>query len=33
MIFNAIINWDDPTPAKPAAPVVSTTPIGRSDRP
>jgi hypothetical protein len=32
MIFNAIVNWDDPTPAKPAAPVMSATPAGRTGR-
>ena len=30
MVFNSIINWDDPTPSKSAAPVMSTTPAGRT---
>jgi len=29
MIFNAIVNWDVPTPTKTAAPVTSVTPSGR----
>ena len=33
MVFNAIVNWDDPTPSKSAAPVVGTTPAGRAGRP
>jgi hypothetical protein len=33
MVFNAIVNWDDPTPSKTAAPVMSTTPAGRTGRP
>jgi hypothetical protein len=33
MVFNAIVNWDDPTPAKTAAAVMSTTPVGRDAKP
>jgi hypothetical protein len=33
MVFNTIVNWDDPTPAKTAAAVMSTTPVGRDPKP
>lgn len=33
MIFNAIVNWDDATPAKPEAGAVSATQAGRAGRP
>jgi len=33
MVFNTIVNWDDPTPAKTAAAVMSTTPVGRDAKP
>jgi hypothetical protein len=33
MVFNTIVNWDDPTPAKTAAAEMSTTPVGRDAKP
>ncbi len=32
MIFNAIVNWDYPTPAQTSTPVMLTTPAGRAGR-
>jgi hypothetical protein len=33
MVFNTIVNWDDPTPAKTSAAAMSTTPVGRDAKP
>ena len=33
MVFNTIVNWDDPTPAKTSAAVMGTTSVGREAKP